>query len=239
VSHDNARQFGWGFIPLLPFGRSGIVFISLVAAGAFTFGRFGFIGLEFLTHWSLVLGGWSAGLTVLSAVWGAGIECVVWGMAVGRPLRIVPAGLSSEAARLLFGGAYVVLLGFCWLMYQEFQCFLVAMPLLGLLVFAVTVLFQVPIIKPFRDAGRDKIAFAVLFVLEAVMMFLDGQGMAIDHYRKGLVHFQKDHQAIFSIPSSSRANFFFDYGRKEVVLMTRDASDPVEIRRSLAHFKCQ
>jgi hypothetical protein len=58
----------------LPFGWIGIVAMMLVAAGAFALGQIAFVGLEFLTHWPLVLGGWFAGLSVLSAIWGAGMN---------------------------------------------------------------------------------------------------------------------------------------------------------------------
>jgi hypothetical protein len=121
---------------------------------------------------------------------------------------LAQAALSRQVA--YFGAAYIVLLGIWWLARQELQCLHVTMPFLGMLVFGITVVFQYPIIQPFRDAGRDRAAFAVLLVLEAVMMFLNGETMAIDHYRKGLEHFQKDQRPIWSIPSSDGAEFFFD-----------------------------
>jgi hypothetical protein len=216
----------------LPFGWIGVVAMMLVAAGAFALGQIAFFGLEFLTHWPLFLGGWFAGLVVLSAIWGTGIECFVWSRGLAY------AAISRQVAHFVFA-AYIVLLGIWWLAHQEFQCLHVTMPFLGLLVFGITVVFQYPIIQPFRDAGRDRAAFAVLLILEALMMFLNGETMAIDHYRKGLVHFQEEHRPIWSIPSSDRADFFFDFERKEVVLKALGTGDPLEVRRSFADFKCQ
>jgi len=217
----------------VPFGGLGILVIAIVAMVAFTLGQFTFLGPHFLAYWPLVLGGWMAGLIVLSAVWGIGIECFIW------------SALSSQSARSLaalrwLAAALIIFLGTCALAHRQYQCLLVAMPALSLLVFAITAGGQVPIIQALREKGRDGAAFAALLVLAAVMMFLDGELMAVDHYRKGLGHFQNDHSAIFTIPSSGRADFFFDYERREVVLKTRlGGGDPLDVRRSFADFECK
>ena len=71
-------------------------------------------------------------------------------------------------------------------------------------------------------------------------MFLTGEWLTVDHYRKGLEHFQNDHSAIFTIPSSGQADFFFDYERREVVLKTRlGGGAPLDVRRSFADFECK
>jgi hypothetical protein len=168
----------------------------------------------------------------------------VWnGVGLGQGSRLALAGLWHQAVpfgtALLLGAAYILLLGIYWLAHRDFQCLLVTMPSWGLVVFAITVVLQYPIIQPIRNRGRDGAAFVVLLILEAVMMFLSGETMAIDHYRKGLEHFQKDHRPIWSIPSSDSADFFFDFERKEVVLKALGTGDPLEVRRSFADFKCQ
>src|SRR5215468_5672323 len=78
----------------LPFGWIGVVAMMLVVAGAFALGQIAFFGLEFLTHWPLFLGGWFAGLVVLSAIWGTGIECFVWS-------RFAYAALSRQVAHFV------------------------------------------------------------------------------------------------------------------------------------------
>jgi hypothetical protein len=217
----------------LPFGGIGILVIAIVAMVAFTLGQFTFLGPHFLAYWPLVLGGWMAGLIVLSAVWGIGIECFIWSALSLQSAR-------SRAALRWLAAVLIIFLGICALAHRQYQCLLVAMPALSLLVFAITAGGQVPIIQALREKGRDRAAFAALLVLAAVMMFLDGESMAVDHYRKGLGHFQNDHSAIFTIPSSGRADFFFDYERREVVLKTRlGVGDPLDVRRSFADFECK
>ena len=158
----------------VPFGGLGILVIAIVTMVAFTLGQFTFLGPHFLAYWPLVLGGWMAGLIVLSAVWGIGIECFIW------------SALSSQSARSLaalrwLAAALIIFLGTCALAHRQYQCLLVAMPALSLLVFAITAGGQVPIIQALREKGRDGAAFAALLVLAAVMMFLDGELMAVDH----------------------------------------------------------
>jgi len=61
-------------------------------------------------------------------------------------------------------------------------------------------------------------------------MFLIGEWMAIDNYRKGLAHFQNEHRAYWSISTSGGTDFYFDYGQREIVLRTRTLTgDPLEI----------
>jgi hypothetical protein len=86
-----------------------------------------------------------------------------------------------------------------------------------------------------RNAARPAIAFAALLVLEAVMIFLIGEWMAVGEYRKGLTRFQNENRAEWSISASGGADFYFDYARQEIVLRTRTlAGDPVEVRRPFA-----
>jgi hypothetical protein len=220
----------------LPFGGIGILVIAAVAAVAFTLGQFTFLGLQFLVYWPLVLGGWMAVLIGLSAVWGIGIECFIW-IALRRQSARSPAAWSAQR---WLAGVLIIFLSIYALAHLQYQCLLVALPVLTVFVFAITAFGQVLIIQTLRERGRDRVAFAALLVLTAVMMFLDGELMAVDHYRKGLGHFQNDHSAIFTIPSSGRADFFFDYEYREVVLKTRlGADNPLDVRRSLSDFECK
>jgi hypothetical protein len=238
VSHGT-KQFRWNFKGALPPGGIGILVIAVVAMVAFTLGQFTFLGLRFLAHWPpLVLGGYMAALIAFSAVWGVGIECFIWSGLRGSP-RLPMLSIDWAAQRWL-AWVLIIFLGICALLHRQYQCLLVAMPALGLLVFAITVYGQVPIVHALRGAGRDRAAFAALLVLGAVLMFLTGEWLTVDHYRKGLEHFQNDHSAIFTIPSSGQADFFFDYERREVVLKTRPGEgDPLDVRRSLADFECK
>ena len=158
----------------VPFGGLGILVIAIVTMVAFTLGQFTFLGPHFLAYWPLVLGGWMAGLIVLSAVWGVGIECFIWS---GLSLQ----SARSPAALRWLAAVLIIFLGICALAHRQYQCLLVAMPALSLLVFAITAGGQVPIIQALREKGRDGAAFAALLVLAAVMMFLDGELMAVDH----------------------------------------------------------
>jgi hypothetical protein len=233
VSHGT-EQFGWNFKGALPLGGVGILVIAIVAMVAFTLGQFTFLGLQFLAHWPLVLGGYMAALIAFSAVWGAAIERVIWSG------RLLPSASIDWATQRWIAGVLIIFLGICALLHRQYQCLLVAMPTLPLLLFVITAWGQVPIVQALRGAGREGAAFAALLVLGAVFMFLAGEWLAVDHYRKGLGHFQKDHSAIFTIPSSGQADFFFDYERREVVLKTRPHDgDPLEVRRSFADFECK
>jgi hypothetical protein len=199
-----------------------------MAVVAFTLGSFTFLGLQFLAYWPLVLGDGMAALIIFSAVWGAGIECFVWN---GR-LPLVRSRAASDpwlnkthspavaAARRLgrrdgLGRPTAAhrLAEHRWLAlaHRQYQCILVAAPFLSLPVFTITWFGQVPIVQALRQKGHDRAAFAALLILAAVMMLLIGELMTVSHYRKGLEHFRKDHSAIFALPASDRAEFFFDY----------------------------
>jgi hypothetical protein len=69
-------------------------------------------------------------------------------------------------------------------------------------------------------------------------MFLMGGWMAVDHYRKGLAHFQNENQAHWSISNSGGADFYFDYARQEVVLNVHDVASSFDLRRPFAGFVC-
>jgi len=175
-----------------------------------------------------------ATLIAFSAVWGVALECGIWS---GRLLQ--SASIDWAAQRWL-AGVLIIFLGICALLHRQYQCLLVAMPTLLLLGFVITFFGQVPIVQALRGAGREGAAFAALLVLGAGLMFLAGEGLAVDHYRKGLGHFQNDRSAIFSIPSSGQAHFFFDYERREVVLKTRPHDgEPLDVRRSFEDFECK
>ena len=233
VSHGT-EQFGWNFKGALPLGGVGILVIAIVAMVAFMLGQFTFLGLQFLAHWPLVLGGHMATLIAFSAVWGVALECGIWS---GRLLQ--SASIDWAAQRWL-AGVLIIFLGICALLHRQYQCSLVAVPMMMLPVFVITFNGQVPIVQALRGAGREGAAFAALLVLGAGLMFLAGEGLAVDHYRKGLGHFQNDRSAIFTIPSSGQADFFFDYERREVVLKTRPHDgEPLDVRRSFADFECK
>jgi hypothetical protein len=238
VAHDSAGQFGWN----LPFGGIGILVIAIVAMVAFTLGSFTFLGLQFLAYWPLVLGDGMAALIVLSAVWGTAIECIIW-----MERRWLQSGTSPDSLTRILLSDWVAqpwsaailitfFLAVCVLAHRQYQCFLVTTPVLFLFVFAIMSFGQLPIIHALRREGRDRAAFAALLFLAAVMIFLVGEVLTVDHYRKGLEHFHNDHSAAFSIPSSDRADFFFDYEHREVVLRTGLGA---EVRRSFADLGCK
>jgi hypothetical protein len=238
VFQDSPGLYGGRLAAWLPFGMPGAFAVALMAAVAFTLGQFAVFGLEFLAYWRFVWGGWLAGLIAFSVVWGTGIEAFVW-----RDGGTVSERRLSASARALLGPAAALIAGLVafWLLARrDYQCLLVTTPSLSLLVFAITAFGQLPIIRYLREAGRDRAAFAALLPLTVVMMFFDGEMMAVDHYRKGLAHFQNERRAIWSIPSSDRVDFFFDYAQREVVLKAIAGSDgPLEVRRSLAGFACE
>ena len=101
---------------------------------------------------------------------------------------------------------------------QRYRCVLISAPVLSLLAFAVMAYGQVVLVGYLRKVRRDVAAFAVLLLATVTMMFLMGETMALDHFRKGLAHFQKDRVPIFSITETSHADFVFDYARHAVVL---------------------
>ena len=213
----------WKFLPSLPLGGAGLVLI--VGAAASLLGQFTVVGFEFLAYWRMILGGFLAIFIAFTAIWGLVIAYTVWN---GRA-RWALSGTSRGG--FAAGAALLVLLFLCWLEHLEYQCLLVARPALCLAVFAVTLFLQDPIIRPIRQAGRDGIAFMVLLCLQGPMMFLISEVLMLDSYRKGLVHFQEDHQTVFSIPSSARVEFFFDYARKEIVLKAAGSGTVLEHRR--------
>jgi hypothetical protein len=70
-------------------------------------------------------------------------------------------------------------------------------------------------------------------------MFLMGELLTVDNYRKGLEHFHKENRAKWSLPSGT-SDFYIDYARNEIVLMAEGGADPpLEVRRSLVDFVCK
>jgi hypothetical protein len=202
-----------------------------VGAVASLLGHFTVFGLEFLAYWRLIFGGFLAQLVIFSAIWGSGIAYFVWN---GRA-RWLPSGRSGVA--YLASAILLAFLALYWLKHHEYQCLLVAMPFLGLVIFVFTIWLQDPIVRPIRQAGQDGIAFVVLLCFEGVTVYLSSEVLALDHYRKGLAHYQKDHQVVFTIPSSAQVDFFFDYVQREIVLKAKD-SEAVLKRPPLPDFDC-
>jgi hypothetical protein len=213
----------------LPLGGVGL--LAIVSAAAVLFGQFNVYGLEFLAFWRLLLGGSLAVFTVFMAIWGTVIAYNVWS---GRAWWMLSRARWGEYFAV---AALLALLGLCWLEHREYQCLLVSSPVLGLAVFAIAVYLQDPIVSPIRQAGRERAAFAVLLCLHAVMMFLMAELFALDHYRKGLVHYRNDRWAVSSILSSDRVEFFYNFAQKEIVLKTAD-SGTVLAHRPIPVFDC-
>jgi hypothetical protein len=213
--------------------------MAIVGGAAYTLGEFTFYGFQFLPYWPL-MGGWMVGVSVLSGAWATLGECLIWNGAVarrmpfGRRWRNIPGAIVAA-------GILVVLAIACWLAHPQYQCAFLGMPILGLLAFAGIISLQDPIVHVLRGSARPAVALAAVLVLEAVMMLMIGEWMAIDNYRKGLAHFQNEHQAEWNIAGlGGGTDFHVDYARQEIVLRTRTVGgSPVEIRRSLAGFACK
>jgi hypothetical protein len=221
----------------IPLGPVGLAAFAIVGGAAFTFGEFAVYGFEFLPYWPL-MGGSMVGFTVAMAAWGTFIECLIWNGAVGHRTPFLRRFRTIQGA-IVAAGILVVLVVVCGL--AQYRCVFLAMPFLGLLAFAAFVSLQDPIAHALRGYGRPALALAVLLVLEAVVMFMIGEWMAIDHYRKGLGIFQREHRAEWSIAAAAGdIDFHIDYTRQEIVLRTRTlAGEPVEISRSLAGLACK
>src|ERR1700681_4011538 len=170
---------------LPPGGVVGVLAIAVTALVTFTLGQFSFFGLEFLAHWQLSLGGSLPGFLLFSAVWGTGIQCIIW---AGAGARAGPFGARAWArvgpgTQSWLGGLLVVLLLSWWLARDEHDCVLMAMPATSLLVFGLTLVCEGLVIHRIRAAGHDRAAFAALLALAALMMFSEGEIMAVDHFR--------------------------------------------------------
>jgi hypothetical protein len=219
----------------IPLGPVGLAAIAIVGAVAFTLGMFAFYGFQFLAYWPRIAG-WSAGVAVFAAASGTLIECLVWNESLGRGLRF-PASWRSPRGAMLAAGIFVVLAGAYWSAHQQYQCLLLKASVLFLIVFAVTVPLQEPILVALRKAQRPGAGLAALLVLEAGLMFATGEWMAIGEYDKGLKRFQRENQARWTLSATDRTEFYVDYPRQEVVLHSF-AGEPIEIRRSLAGSVC-
>jgi len=222
----------------IPFGPVGIGAMAIVGGIAFTLGQFAFYGFEFLRYLHL-MGGWMLGLAVFAAASGTIIECVAWNGRLGRGARFLKSLRPAERAVVAAGilGALALAGG---LARSQYQCLLFNAPPLFLIVFALATGLQQPILFALRDAGRAGAAFAVLLLLEAGILFGIGEWMAVGHYAKGLAHFQTEKRAGWSISTTDRTDFYIDYARQEVVLVSRTlAGDPLDVRRSLADFVCK
>jgi hypothetical protein len=220
----------------LPFGPVGLGVMAVVGGAAYTLGEFAFYGFEFLPHWPMI-GGWMVGMTAFAAAFGTFLECIIWNGGVAQRMGFVRALRTVPGAIAAAGIAVALVIG-CWLAHAQFQCVFLRTPFLGLLAFALVTSLQDPILDVLRQSRRPAAAFVALLVFEAVLMFGVGEVLSIDHYRKGLEHFQKDRQAEWSIGGGG-ADFHIDYARQEIVLRTDGAGGPLEIRRSLAGFSCK
>jgi hypothetical protein len=222
----------------LPLGFAGLGAMAIVGGVAYTLGDFAFYGFEFLPYWHLI-GGWTVGMSVLAAAFGTLAECLIWN---GRMGRVVPFSTMWRTAPGAIAAAsiLVALAVAAWSAHAQYQCAVLSMPFLGVLAFAGVVTLQDSILLVLRKVGRTTAAFAALLVLEAGMMFMTGEWLAISHFQKGLAHFHNEGRAEWAISAFSDADFHVDYARREIVLRTNaGAGGPVETRRPLAAFACK
>jgi hypothetical protein len=174
------------------------------------------------------------GTAVFAAAFGTLLECIIWNGRLGRNRRLLPSWPSGRRA-LLAAGLLAVLAGAWLFAHQQYQCLLFKASALFLIVFVlIGGTLQEPILRHLRCAGRPAAAFAALLMLEAGIILLIGEWMAVAEYGKGLTRFQREHRAEWPIVAGG-ADFYFDYARNEIVLRTHTlAGDPVEARRPLA-----
>ncbi len=221
----------------IPFGHVGIAAMAIVGGVAYTFGEFAFYGFAFLPVLHL-MGGWMVGLGVFAAAFGTLAESMIWSGQAGRTLRFARMWRTLPGA-ITAAGIVAALAIAGWIAHPQVQCIVVGLPVLGLVVFAGVITLQDAIVMTLRKAGWTAAAFAALLVLEAGMMFMTGEWLAIGDYRKGLDHFQKEGRAEWSI-AGSEGVFFIDYARQDIVLRPNGgAGTPREIRRPLPAFACK
>jgi hypothetical protein len=221
-----------------PFGSMlRLAVVAFAALAAFTFGQFFFFGLEFLPHLPLSFDRHYLNFLLFSGAWGALIEYMIWNQTRPPAAAARRSPWRNRTAAFWTAAIFVVLLGLWGITHKQYQCLLITTTPLPLAVFAVTVLCQFPIVSFLRAARGDGAAFAALLPFGAVMMFLQGESFAIDHFRKGLEHFQKDHAGVWSIATSDKREFVVDYERKEFLLKTRDGTANI-LRRSFSDFVC-
>ena len=221
---------------VVPLGWIGIGAMAIVGGAAYTLGEFTFYGYEFLPYWPM-MGGWIVGMTVLAAAFGTFAECLIWNRKMARGLPFESMWRNAPGA-IAAAGVLVALAIAGWAATAEYHCAVVSTPFIGLLAFAAIISLQAPVVHVLRPPGRPVVALVALLLLEASLMFTIGVGLAVDHYRKGLEHFQKERTAEWSIGSGS--DFHIDYARREIVLRTdAGAGGSREIRRSLAGFVCK
>jgi hypothetical protein len=221
---------------VVPLGWIGIGAMAIVGGAAYTLGEFTFYGYEFLPYWPMI-GGWMVGMTVLAAAFGTFAEYLNWKRAAARDLPF--ADMWGRFPGTITAAGILAALAIAWWTTQtEYQCALLSTPILGLVAFAGILALHSPIAHVLRRIGRPVVALVTLLLLEACLMFTIGEGLAVDHYRKGLEHFRKERQAEWSIGSGE--NFHVDYARREIVLrLDVGPGGPREIRRSLAELVCK
>jgi len=218
----------------IPLGPVGFGAMAIVGAVAFTLGQFNIYGLQFLAYLHLI-GGSVVGTAILAAASGTLLECIVWNGRLGGNRRLLSSWPSGR--RVLLAAGLLVALAGAWLFaHQQYQCLLFRASALFPIVFVlVGGTLQEPILRHLRYAGRPAVAFAALLVLEAGIIFLIGEWMAVAEYGKGLARFQKENRAEWPIAAGGSADFYFNYARNEIVLRTHTlAGDPVEVRRPFA-----
>jgi hypothetical protein len=221
----------------IPLGMAGLAAMGLVGGGAYTLGSFSFHGFEFLPYWPQ-LGGWTTGPSVFAAAFGTFAEYLIWS---GRATRAFPFSAMRRTipGAMVSAGILVVLAISYWYAHPQYRCALLGMPFLGVLAFAGIMTLQDSIVTALRTAGRTTAAFAALLTLEAGMMFLTGEWLAVGDFQKGLAHFHNEGRAEWPLSHLGSADFHIDYARREIVLRTNaGAGGPVEIRRPLAAFAC-
>jgi hypothetical protein len=233
MSNRDSNKPDWD----IPFGMAGLAAMAVVGGVAYTLGGFSFYGLEFLPYWPL-MGAWTIGLSVFAAAFGSLAEGLIW---TGRATRAFPfsAMWRTLPGAIIAASLLVVLAGSYAYAHPQYRCALLGMPFLGMLAFAGVMTLQDSIVVTLRKSGRTMAAFAAVLVLEAGMMFLTGEWLAVGDFQKGLGHFQKEGRAEWAISHDGAADFHVDYARREIVLRTTAGTgSPVDIRRPLAAFAC-
>jgi hypothetical protein len=208
--------------------------MAIVGGAAFVLGEYSFYGWEFLAYWP-VTAGWSQTLVLLAALWATFLEFLMWRQ-LSRRARPLGSPRSIRWATAAAAGLVALALAY-WLAHPQYQCLLARQSIVGMPLLAVVFGLHYPILRALREARRAGAALAATLVLEACLIFLVGELMAVDHYRKGLAHFQNEASAHWSISTAGATDFYFDYTRQEIVLRTRSIGGaPLDIRRSFGQF---
>lgn len=223
------------------FGGVGrLIAVAVTALVAFTLGAYSFYGFRFLAHWQVSLLGSSLSFLLLSAAWGTAIQYFIWSRSTGALVALKSLDRTGDGIEFWAGAYLALLLCLWWLARDAYYCALIATPIIGLFVFGIIVLCESLMVSRLRAADRDRVGFAALLAVEAMLMFSIGEILAVDSFRKGLAHFEKDNAVLWSITTSGKGRFVVDYATKDFVLTTPSEAggEPFELRRSFANHIC-